>query len=417
VLPLDRRYTDITADIVFDRRRATIRELRARSDGWLEASGHIDFPAIDNPVAALTVALQGFRVAGVEDRDDAAASGELRLQGPLTAATLTGALTFDRGDVPIPQFGGGSFDQELEALNVAGELDQPGAEAGGGLLQNLRIENLRLTAGEALWFNMRNGRAQLAGELTVNKSANEVRIVGTLEGQRGTYTLEAGPIVRRFEIVDATVRFLGTPEINPALDITARRIVLDPGGREVDVQVRVSGTLRTPTLSLASADAAQIPQSELLSFLLFGEPTVGLGGSFLPGETLIQETFLSGFAELASLELESALGAPFDVFQIRLGGGRYGGLGSPTLVLGRELSSGVFLTVESGIATLFGPSADESVANTWAVRMEWRIDPRTSLRVGYEPVRRARLVRGIGVTLPLIRRQQAAVELRRRWTW
>jgi hypothetical protein len=154
-----------------------------------------------------------------------------------------------------------------------------------------------------------------------------------------------------------------------------------------------------------------------LGVLLFGEPTLGLGNTELPGSALIEETFFSGFAELASLELENALGAPFDIFQIRLGGGSLGGLASPTLVLGREVADNLFLTVESGVAALFGADEDVTSPETWAVRLEWRIDRRTSLRAGYEPVNRAGLIRRIGVALPVTRPQQGAVEIRKRWSW
>jgi hypothetical protein len=73
--------------------------------------------------------------------------------------------------------------------------------------------------------------------------------------------------------------------------------------------------------------------------------------------------------------------------------------------------------VETGIAALFG-GEEQDFYETWAARLEWRVDPRTSLRVGVEPVYRGRLVRGVGVALPVTRpQQQATVEVRRRWSW
>jgi translocation-and-assembly-module (TAM) inner membrane subunit TamB-like protein len=422
VLPLDQRYTEIAVDIEFDQRSADIRTLRARSDGWLNVSGRVEFPEIHNPVADLTLTLNRFRVAGVEDRKDAATRGEVRITGPVSRPLITGQVTFEDGDVPIPRFDGGALDTELAALGAPLEIEGPD-QADRGFFENVRIEDLRITAGSGLWFSTRNARAQMTGNLTINKRNSDVAIVGTLEGQRGSYTLEAGPILRRFEIVNIEVNFRGNTPIDPAIDITARRVLVDETGREMEVQVRIGGTLESPTLSLASQTGTQIPQSELLSYLLFGQQTLGLergsllpGGS-LPGGALFEETYLSGVTELLSLEIEDVLGAPFDLFQIRLGGG-YGGLGSPTFVIGRELTNDLFLTVESGISALFGPSTQDGVtSNTWAVRLEWRIDPRTSLRVGYEPVNRGRLIRGIGVALPLNREQQAALELRKRWTW
>ncbi|MEX2283696.1 MAG: translocation/assembly module TamB domain-containing protein [Gemmatimonadota bacterium] len=418
IVPLQRRYTNITADIAFDQRGAEVRSVRAVSGGTLDVTGRIDFPDLNNPVSNLTVKLNRFQPAGVDDHPDAFAVGELRITGPLLAPTVSGGVTLEDGDVAVPEMGGGALDTEFAQLGSPIEMEDPGASGDGTMFDKIRLDNLRISAGDRLWFTMPNARAELRGDLTVNKDGPDLRITGTLEGERGTYTLEAGPILRRFQIVHVQVRFLGGPDLNPALDITARRVVIDPTGREMEIDVRVGGTLETPTLSLASQDAAQIPQSELLSVLLFGEPTLGLGSSELPGSALIEETFFSGFAELASLELEDALGAPFDIFQIRLGGGRLGGLGSPILVLGREVTEDVFLTVESGIAALFGPDDNSAVnANTWAIRLEWRIDRRTSLRAGYEPVNRAGLIRRIGVALPVTRPQQVGVELRKRWVW
>jgi translocation and assembly module TamB len=417
VVPLQRRYTDITADIAFDQRGAEVKSVRAVSGGPLVVTGRIDFPDLNNPISDLTVKLDQFRPAGVDDHPDAAAVGELRITGPLLSPTVSGGVTLQDGDVAVPEVGGGALDTEFAQLGSPIEIADPGATSGGTLFDKIRLDNLRVSAGEGLWFTMPNARAQLRGDLRVSKDGSDLRITGVLEGERGTYTLAAGPILRRFEVVHVQVRFLGSSEINPALDITARRIVVDPTGREMEIDVRVGGTLESPTLSLASQDAVQIPQSELLGVLLFGEPTLGLGETELPGEALIEETLGTGVAEWLGLGLEDALGAPFDIFQIRPGGGRFGGLTSPTLVLGNEVADDVFLTVESGVAALFGSDDNAMSANTWAVRLEWRMDRRTSLRAGYEPVNRAGLIRRIGVALPVTRPQQVTVELRKKWVW
>jgi hypothetical protein len=147
-------------------------------------------------------------------------------------------------------------------------------------------------------------RAQLSGELTVNKVGMDTPITGTLSGTRGQYTLIAGPLVRRFDVVSAQVRFLGDPTPNPAIDITARRAVFDPAGRQIDVDVRVTGTLETPRLSLAGGEAVGVAESELLSFLLFGRPTFALGGEVALGEDVLQQTLTGVLAEVLAIELE-----------------------------------------------------------------------------------------------------------------
>ena len=419
IIPLNRAYTDFNAEIVLNNRAAEFRRFVIRSGGNAEVTGRIEFPDISNPVANVTATLTRFRPAGVDDHPDAAASGEIHLNGPVfEGMTMTGHITMEDGDVPIPVLPVTPLDDELAELVGPLEVRPTEGERKPSLVDNVRIRDLRFTAGEGLWFTMPNARAQLAGDLTVNKQGEEMRVVGTLEGSRGTYTLEAGPIIRRFDVTHAELRFLGGVEIDPVLNITARRLILDPQGRDMEVEIRVGGTMKVPTLSLASQDAALIPQSELLSYLLFGQPSLGLSSGGLPGQSLVEETLLSGLTELASLELENAIGGGFDVFQVRMRGSGIEGLLQPTLVLGRELSSDVFLTVESGIGALFGGAENSAIGQDIAVRLEWRIDPRTSLRAGYEPVNRRGYLRGFSAALPAVNRQrQVGLELRRRWQW
>jgi hypothetical protein len=89
------------------------------------------------------------------------------------------------------------------------------------------------------------------------------------------------------------------------------------------------------------------------------------------------------------------------------------------VVMGRELQDDVFLTVETGITALFGGGgAGDSPVGTWAVRLDWAFDPRSRLRLAYEPVFLGRGLRGAGLSLPLSPpRQQLLVEVRRRWVY
>jgi hypothetical protein len=420
VVPLEQRYTDISADIGFDGRRLLLRDVRARSDGWVVIGGHVVLARLDQPVVEVDIVFDGFRPIGVENQRDAAVFGTLSIAGPPDALELTGSIRVDDGYVVIPQMGGPGADL-IDITRPPPVIGQPtGSITDGGPMENLRIRDLRVTAGETAWFMAADARVQLAGTLTINKIGDSFPIVGTLDGTRGQYTLIAGPIVRRFDIVSAQVRFLGASQPNPAIDITARRIVYDPGGRELPVDVRITGTLETPRLALAGAETVDLAEAELLSLLLFGQPGFALGGDVLPGDDLLEQTFLGGLAELAAIEVERSLaGLGFDIFQIRLGHGPLGGLGTPTVVVGRQLRPDVFITVETGIVALFGGGgAGEAPPNTWAVRLDWAFDPRSRLRLAYEPVIIGRGLRGAALALPLTPpRQQLLLELRRRWTY
>jgi hypothetical protein len=416
---LNQTYTEISGGIDLDGRRLVITDLRARSDGWVAASGHVVLERLDRPVVELSVAFDGFRPMGVENQRDGALFGGLRIAGPPAALTLTGNMRADDGYFVIPQFGGG----RPELVDITRPAPVLGREMeaidGAGGFESLAIQNLRVTSGDGAWYMADEARIQLSGDLVVNKSGSSFPVTGTLEGSRGQYTLIAGPLVRRFEIVNAQVRFLGAPTPNPAIDITARRIVFDPGGRQVDVNVRISGTLNNPRLSLAGGESVGIAESELLSFLIFGQPTFALGGGFTPGDAILEQTFVGGFAELMAIELERGLGGfGLDIFQIRLGRGRLGGLGAPMVVLGRQLREDVFLTVETGIAALFGGSGSGEAPNHWAVRLEWAFDPQSRAMIAVEPVYTGRAFRGAVFALPVSDlRHQLLLEMRRRWTY
>jgi TamB, inner membrane protein subunit of TAM complex len=405
VVPLNQRFTQIEADLALSGRTVTVRQVTAVSEGTATVRGEVVFEQLNDPTVALAAHLQGFRPIAVADREDAAFSGVVTIMGSASAPTVGGRLAINDGYIPIPEFGGPADDFS--------DLDVGGPES---WMDRLSIEGLVLAPANDVWFTGAGATAQLGGEVTVEKRGDAISLQGTLEGERGTYTLQAGPIVRRFEIASAQVRFLGTSEINPAIDIVARRVVLDPGGRQVEVEVRIAGTLRSPRLSLASADLATVPESELLAFLFFGRQTADQSVGGIATEALLEETVLG----LAGLELERALisdlGLSFDIFQLRFGGpGGIGGFGAPTVVLGWELGSEFFLTVESALARL-GESA--SFENAWAIRLEWAFDENSRARIGYEPVSINRFLRGYSLGLEdITRKNQFLLEVRRRWTY
>ncbi|MGQ0815551.1 MAG: translocation/assembly module TamB domain-containing protein [Gemmatimonadota bacterium] len=420
IIRFNQYYDSINASIVLENRAAVIRDFIARSGGRLRLAGTVEFQELNRPVLDITALMDRFELIGVDNRDDAQASGQLQLRGPVAAAVLTGALTIDDGYLPIPQTGASALDAELARFEA--ELPEPGEDvARTPFYSGLRIADLRITAADNLWFAVEDARAELLGTLNVDKSGESLRVTGELAGTRGTYVLRAGPIIRRFEITHAYIRFLGGDDLNPAVDITARRRVVDLEGRQLDIDVRIGGTLRSPTLALASETAAPIPQSELLSFLLFGQPSFALGGStILPGQDVITEAVVGGVSELISLELEQTvidqLGTSFDVFQIRLGGGSLEQF-TPSLVVGEEIAPNLFLTVESVVSSLFRSTTGASTS--FAVHLEWRISQNMTLRGSHEPVNEIGLLRGYTAAQPALRpaQYQKTLELRRRWAW
>ncbi|MGH7483653.1 MAG: translocation/assembly module TamB domain-containing protein [Longimicrobiales bacterium] len=426
----DRRFTEIEGRVLLRGETMFLEGVQLRSDGYATVSGQIAFEELSEPIADLSIRMDGFRPVGVEGDDPMAVWGTVNVDGPLEAVTLSGDIRINEGTIELPELGQNRLGEDFEEFMETGGLAEDlGVTAEPSFLERLSVNNLVVTAGQDAWFEIPGARALLSGELTVFKTGDELRIFGTLQGEHGTYTLRAGPaLVRRFEIRSAQIRFFGSPEPNPAIDIIAARTIYTPNGERVEILVNVRGTVSRPQLALTTPEGAQIPQSELVNYLLFGQSSVELGAlapqNPIGAGTLLGTTLGGSLYDAFGVALEEALieeaGLPIDFFQIRVAdpsaifsAGIFENL--PTFVFGWEAWNEVFITVDAGIPSLSGTQFDE----TFGVSVEWRIDREWTLEGGVEPPIRRRLLRYF--TLPasygLGLDRQWYMDLRRRWTY
>jgi autotransporter translocation and assembly factor TamB len=112
----------------------------------------------------------------------------------------------------------------------------------------------------------------VGGDFRVQKNRRRpTTLVGTVTTVRGSYEYYG----RRFEILrDGRIQFTGGNEIDPALDVTARRII-EPSG--VEARIRVQGTARNPTLSFSSSPP--LDESDILALIIFNRDLNSLGAS------------------------------------------------------------------------------------------------------------------------------------------
>jgi autotransporter translocation and assembly factor TamB len=108
----------------------------------------------------------------------------------------------------------------------------------------------------------------VGGNLTIQKEPNEpVRLVGVVNTVRGTYQFQG----RSFELLrDGTIRFTG--DMNPLLDITARRVIPNSG---VEARIHIKGALDKPELELSSTPPLE--ESDILAMIIFNRPVNELG--------------------------------------------------------------------------------------------------------------------------------------------
>lgn len=408
---LERRFENIRGAVLLSGREARIRELVVESDGFARVTGTLDFQELTNPALNLAATLERFRFQNVEDQTAAGLWGDLRLEGTLAQPALTGDILADDGAISLiplqqPELSARLAGQggELPALGMDTDFGAPAGDEG------LRIQGLTVTAGNDLWFVTEEARARLSGTLTVDKIGEDLPIQGTLQGEGGTFLLRVGPITRQFQIASSELRFLGSPEPNPRIDIVASRLVRVPDGATVDVldvRVHVTGSLESPSLSLGTATGADVPESELLSFLLFGRPTSDVG-SVAASEgvrgALGQGLAYAGLADVLAAQIHEEV-AFLDYLRLDY----VPGLGL-FATAGVELSEEVFLETDLPVGTEVNVGA--------AVGLEWQTDAGT-FRGGYEPVQpldRLVMTRAISL-LQLEVQRQLTFSWRRRWTY
>jgi autotransporter translocation and assembly factor TamB len=135
---------------------------------------------------------------------------------------------------------------------------------------NMVLRGRKLRAGGPTSASLGDMNITVGGDLQIVKPADgQVLLLGTIETVRGTYEFQG----RRFDLQrGGTLRFMGEPQINPALDITATRTIPNTG---VEARVRVQGTVKAPQLALTSTPPLE--ESDILALIIFNRPVNELG--------------------------------------------------------------------------------------------------------------------------------------------
>jgi hypothetical protein len=382
----------------------TIRvdSLIVRSDrGSAELSGYVRLERLTRPLLALDITARDFKALEIRGDLSATASGRLALTGPLVGATLTGSGTVTNGvlyfadlvekriidlDAPDPMLAA-LIDTSLAAVIRRQGL---GPAFNSVFLDNLKIRDLQLTMGSSVWLRSTEANIQLAGRLTVNKEGRNYLLTGTLQAPRGTYRLQVGPVSREFVVTQGTVRYFGTPDLDAGLDIEARHVVhpvpssVSTGNgpnEDITVVAHIGGTLLVPQLTLRASER-DLPQTDLISYLLFGQPSAEIAGGDPAAAASRKALLLSTAASLAAGELErtvvSDLGIPLDYVEIRPGDPGNPLLGA-SLAAGWQLGEKTFFIVRAS----FCPGA---VTNILGASLQFRISPEWRAEATVEPV-------------------------------
>jgi translocation and assembly module TamB len=450
-LSLDRlgiRLAQARADIGLFGDSILIRRIGATSgvpQDSIGISGTIGIRDIGNPTFNLRLAANEFQAI---DKPRTASimmttTTPITLTGSREAPRVQGAVRIDRGRVYIRALA------QRRALDLADNIDIIDTTRFGvngllpsgpkALMQNLQLDNLRVSIGDDVWLRSPEANLKLGGGLRVTRALSRdgqvprLALADSLTVSRGTYQLNLGIARPGFEVERGLVRFFGDPDLEPTLDITALHTIREtrPNSNRQDVRIRVNigGTIDRPTLSLTSADNPPLPESDMLSYLVTGEPAYALLG------TPYAEQGATLALRLAGSYLSSRLaGGRFDVVQVEptaLNPGdaanlRENGLGilaSTRVGVGGQIARNTFFTFSTGLCGLSsqtsgGGDALSLFAQGLGVKVERRFEGGLSVALGLEPGSSAQTCGRLGISRTFQQTPpQIGIDFFRSWTF
>ncbi len=409
---LGTRFEHIRADIALSGDTVHIRRLSAETTderrGALSLNGSVSFEHYDNPSFSLNATASNFHVIdkpGLASLD-ISTSPAVTLTGSYQDAVMHGTLRVERGTIYIPELARKRI-IDLNDPEFVGTVDTLLAlnrevlpKTPRGLTRNLTLDNVAIALGPDVWLRSSEANIKLGGSLNVTLEPGDrlsdpprLALDGTLGADRGTYRLNlVDPFVQpTFDVEGGTLRFFGTPDLNASLDIRAIHTVRQPrqsaSGRDVRVRVTIGGTLARPELALDNPDNLPLSQSDLLSYLVTGEPAIGLDQT-------------SG-AQIANLGLRSAANLftsaippnVLDIFELQTAGRGSAGttqrandpylysLLNTRAILGKQLGSRWFLGLSTGLCFVNTTNFKENLG----LQLEYRISSVYSAQAGVEP--------------------------------
>ena len=180
----------------------------------------------------------------------------------------------------------------------------------------------------------------VGGDLRARKSSGApITLLGTVNTVRGTYAFQG----RRFDLVrDGTIRFIGTPSMNPNLDISAIRKIPNTG---VEARIHITGTPRAPELALSSTPPLE--ESDILSLIVFNRQVNELG----TGERSSLAATAGGIATgFIAAPLGESIGKALDLDLFEISTTTDSGDLGAGITLGQQLNERTFLKLRQQFA-------------------------------------------------------------------
>jgi autotransporter translocation and assembly factor TamB len=395
-------YHHVKGAFTFSGDALTIEGMEASAGkGTAQISGRVQFARLDRPSLEVRVQTTRFPVMNRRDFLEAVATGELRLVGNAGKATLTGRARVDEGNAYVDRFirsSGIDLSDPLYAQFVDTTVLHRAA-LGPGLIESfvdsLTLENVSVDLGDDFWLRSEDASIQLAGRVTVNSGGDateKYQVSGTVRTVRGIYRMALAPgVTREFTVREGTIQFVGEKSTDAVLDLAVDHNLKTALGEDITITANMTGTIEKPTLTLTSDVTPGLSETEIISYLVFGAPTVQ---AFLGDENddserrSVFEQSAERLVGVLSGKVESAvvdkLGLPVDYFRIKPGEVQ-SGLAGTELVLGMQVR---ILGLPSYLraSPRFCPREQLLSLDHIGINLETRLSPQWGIATSVDPV-------------------------------
>lgn len=343
--------------------------LSARSGGRLSITGGMGIAKIAEPSFDLRISADKARVLDNE-QGKAVADATIEVTGPFDAVVVSGKARIREGVFYIPK------SDTREQISAGDSVIFAGSDSSSfdnivgrpsPLINNLRMD-LSLAVDRDTWVRSTEANVEVFsdGDLRINidRRRGTLTLDGVVSTDRGEYEFMS----KRFQLKRGSATFIGTQAINPLLQFTGEYEVKQATQQAIKIRILIGGTMLSPRLTLESDAQPPITQSDLLSYLAFGNESGSLlqfGGSSVSGSSagggLVGTSAALATKQLAGVvlgiavdELEGtgarSLGA--DVFNItpaniptELASGQYGAF--ETFLRGTQIEYGKYFSTST----------------------------------------------------------------------
>jgi translocation and assembly module TamB len=351
VAPTGVVYTDLDGEIDLQPDNVHIGQIRVLDNQKKPLTIAGDLAVHERQVGGVSIAVKANDFKVIDNKmGNVRINSDLRLTGELNAPRVEGTLGVSTGALnldPVLALAGDSAYATTEAQYPTGPSAPDAQPPAPSMFDALQMD-VHVTVPNDLVIKANDLRAPgapiglgalnltLGGDLYASKVPyDQPRLTGVVNTVRGTYDFQG----RRFTILrDGTVRFEGTDDLDPALDIRTQRVI-----QAVTANVTVQGTLKNPTIVLSSTPPLE--QADILALIVFNQNLNSIG----EGQQISLAQRATGMATGAVAgELAKSIGSALNLDTFEINTAPESG-GAAQLTIGEQVGQNLYVKVQQGI--------------------------------------------------------------------